>query len=111
MPESHPLSSDCPGCGLPSVFLFSRACHIGLWWPPTRGQGSARGSRAQVRKGDDFMSNSSSIAPSHMADFQTAVGAVLVQLYNGWPEPISIDRAAVARTLVRTEDPSTAAPP
>ena len=57
------------------------------------------------------MSNPSSIAPSDMADFQTAVGAVLVQLYNGWPEPISIDRAAVARTLTRTEDLSTATLP
>ena len=57
------------------------------------------------------MSNPSSIAPSDMRDFQTAVGAVLVQLYNGWPEPLSIDRAAVARTLVQIENLSTATLP
>ena len=54
------------------------------------------------------MNHPSNVVPSDMADFQTAIGAVLAQLYDGWPMPISIDRAAVARTLARSEDRSTA---
>jgi hypothetical protein len=54
------------------------------------------------------MHHPSNIARSDMAAFQTAVAAILAQLYDGWPMPISIDRPALARTLSRNEDPSTA---